>query len=63
MKVPARILPAPSVMYARNQDARPTDGSWNLRGKEVSYFLQVSFENQADDSSFEMAKYPSKHGR
>jgi len=36
MKVPARILPAPSVMYARNQDARPTDGSWNLRGKEVS---------------------------
>jgi eukaryotic translation initiation factor 2C len=36
MKVPARILPPPSVMYARGRDARPNDGSWNLRGKEVS---------------------------
>jgi hypothetical protein len=44
MKVPARILPAPSVMYARNQDARPTDGSWNLRGKEVSLFLLLFFK-------------------
>jgi eukaryotic translation initiation factor 2C len=43
MKVPARILAAPSVMYARNQDARPTDGSWNLRGKEVSSYLRPFF--------------------
>jgi len=64
MKVPARILPAPSVMYARNQDARPTDGSWNLRGKEVSYFLlNFSVKKQADISSSEMVKPPSKHGR
>ena len=63
MKVPARILPAPSVMYARNQDARPTDGSWNLRGKEVSCVLILFIEKQADISSSETAKHPLKPGR
>jgi eukaryotic translation initiation factor 2C len=62
MKVPARILPAPSVMYARNQDARPTDGSWNLRGKEVSWIFILCVESQADISSSETAKPPSKPG-
>lgn len=63
MKVPARILAAPSVMYARGQDARPTDGSWNLRGKEVSFHLNFSVMSKLNTSSFVTVKHLLKHGQ
>ena len=33
--VPARVLSAPKVMYARNTAANPVNGSWNMREKKV----------------------------
>ena len=33
--VPARLLPAPKVIYARNATSNPVNGSWNMRNKEV----------------------------
>lgn len=67
MKVPARILPPPSVMYARGRDARPNDGSWHLRGKEVSYsscLMSVHFRSDQvlTFSSSEMAINHSRPG-
>ena len=33
--VPARVLPAPRVIYAKNTAANPVNGSWNMKDKKV----------------------------
>ena len=36
IKLKARILPAPRVLYAQDRHALPRDGGWNIRGMKVS---------------------------
>ncbi|KAI8906430.1 Piwi domain-containing protein [Gorgonomyces haynaldii] len=35
MKVPARILPAPDLVFAQNSTLRGADGAWNLRDQRL----------------------------
>ncbi|EGF76744.1 hypothetical protein BATDEDRAFT_92312 [Batrachochytrium dendrobatidis JAM81] len=35
MNIPARILPAPKVIFKNNKSLNGTDGSWNLRGTQL----------------------------
>lgn len=36
VQLKARILPPPKVLYASNEEARPKNGSWNVRDQRVS---------------------------
>lgn len=42
LKLKARVLDPPRVMYSGGAPARPLDGSWNLRDKTVSFSLIAS---------------------